>query len=232
MNKRFRNSAAMSDTKAFSVSLEEHGRHECAATILMGLLYPDSRKPDGTLDTLYASLCGYLLRVSSEHSEGWAEERQLLRPIHAFTSAEQIQRTQRDIQTRLPKALWAGLVARELLTGVRSLGYPEPARKTVAPIAEDMAGYLKMSASNLKARAWRPWARSAHLCTVLADLHVRGVQESEPTFRLMEFLIGSDTPPLAFATAAQALEDAVANHPKIPATHRDLFLIRITEKGS
>ena len=223
----------MSDVMGYSVSLEEHGRHECAASILLGLLYPEWSEPDGALDAVYLGLCGYMLRAAADQPDGWAEQRQMIRPIHAFVSPRQIQRTGRDIATRLPKTLWTGLVAYELITGVRSLGHPgDKARRSVAPIAEDMAGHLNMSASNFKARAWRPWARAAHLCATFAQLHLRGVQNGQPTFRLVEFLIGSDAAPLAFASAAASLENKVADHPKIPASHEDLVRIRVSEKGS
>lgn len=218
---------------SFSVSLEEHGRHECAAALLMGLVYPESIKPGAAFDTLFNGLCGYLLRVSGEQPDGWAEDRQLMRPIHAFASQQQVERAQRDIATRLPKALWAGLVASELITGVRPLGKPgDRGRKSVAPIAEDMAGYLQMSASNFKGRAWRPWARSAHLCATFANLHMRCVEDGEPRFRLVEFLISSDAGPLAFSTIAASLEDAVVGHSKIPTDQSGLLRIRVSEKGS
>lgn len=221
----------MSDARHFSVSLEEHGRHECAATIMMGLLYPEWDEPDVTLDAIYESLCGYLLRVTSERGDGWAEDRQLMRPIHAFVSSQRIERVQRDIATRLPKALWTGFVARELVLGVRSFGNPDaPPRKAAAPIAEEMAGYLKMSASNLKARAWRPWARSAHLCIAFAHLHLLGTREGESRFELAKFLVDSDCSPLVFANLASSWEEAVAEHRKIPTTREQLLRIRVTEK--
>lgn len=229
----FQKQSAMSDVNGFSVSLQEHGRLECAATILLGLLYPEWPEPDGALDSIYLGLCGYVLRAAAEQPDGWAEERQLIRPIYALISPEKVKRAERDIATRLPKALWTGLVAWELITGVRSLGKPgDTARTTVAPIAEDMAGHLKMSASNLKARAWRPWARAAHLCATFAHFHLRSVQDGQSTFRLIEFLIGSDAAPLAFADIALSLEDAVAQHSRIPANHQDLVRVRISEKGS
>ena len=211
----------------YEANLQDNGRFECAATFLTPLLFPEWAEPDHSLDTRYHALCGYLLRQASERGDGWAENLQRMRPIHAFMDYETIARTERDVGTRLKKALWAGLVAKELLDGYQSIEPSLPARRTVAPIARDFAGHLRMTATNFAARAWRPWMPSIHLCVALADVHV-GVTAVSGSFNLVEALTSSDEAPAALAALAEEHVHKVLVHPKIPVSASELLRVHIS----
>lgn len=194
----------------FTATLKENGRLECAAVLLLPLLYPEQR-PDDRLAQTYAALCGYLIRVWAQADDAWAQERQHIRPVHAVMPDKAIARIERDFQTRLPKALWTGFVILELLNAAEGEG-----RRSVETIAAELSAKLGMTDTNFKARVWREWAPSAHLCAAFAACHLARSTKDEVNFTLTHFLLSSDDAVVEFANFAELFEPSVLNDPRIP----------------
>jgi len=206
-----------------SLNLEDHGRLECAAIVLASLMYPD-RRPGAAFDRTYDALCRYLIQVRAESDGEWAHGLQLIRPVHALVAPAAVARIQRDMATRLPKALWTGFIATKLLKDGSS---SEDAKASVEGLTSDLAAKLEMTDTNLKARAWRPWLPVVHLCVAYSHCHLTASDRQRAFFELVRFLLGSDQALLAFARLAEDLEPTVVAEPRIPIRDDDLVRVRI-----
>ena len=161
----------------FLIDLDNVEIYEAGASLITLLAYPGEKEEIWA--RVHASLCSYALRTKAASEPDRQAVPQLIKPIHAFRSEEDISRDLRTLDRRMRDRIIAGrmgigflkeVVTRQVPKGLKRLSINE-----LAELVLEDAGYSEPE--NVETRIWRPSLPVIHLATALLQ---PGDPESRP----------------------------------------------------
>jgi len=204
---------------AYTIDMTQLQPYEAAALVLTLLAEAPTGGPGTSLDQRFGEVCAYVIHHIAQTNPSWAEEHQLLRPMHALIPLPRAIEAGKRVATALEHRLIAGRMAiafidaevlgeaARLPPGVKRLSHNEMARF----VAE---GSETLTESNIKNRSFYPSMPVIHLCAALATLRMLLAIPKEEA-AIVDRLIGDMNLLRALVLTAEALEPPVLTSKKL-----------------
>ncbi len=217
----------------FEIDLRKQPPHEAAALALTLLTYPPAGSGDDLLSQRFGAICAYLIRRRSELDHGFAEDLQLVRPMHALISEDHALRAGRALADGLEKCLTAGEMAIAFIESA-ALGSAARLPSGVRRLSQNqMAEHILRkreggTAENVKNREFYPNRPVFHLCAALAWIRVL-ISQQENEGSLVDLLAQDMALLRAVILLAQDFEPHVLASEKLGVTDQTIVRIRWVE---
>lgn len=193
------------------------------ATILSVLMFPDQTHPIPVVQQ--QEIYSYVTRLKTLSDPDWAGEVQKLKPGYVLVPWERMTFWEGKYQKRLAKALWAGIVAGNLLTAPAHHGRAV----SIGSLAEALGAKLGksgISRTNFTSRVWRPWAPALAACVAYEQIYLQ-TDEIEARGGLPLWLMHSEGNVRGFVEIARLLEGQLIAHPKTSLSETNCLRLRI-----
>lgn len=215
---------------AYTIDMTKLQPYEAAALVLTLLAEAPRGEPGTSLDQRFGEVCAYVIHHIAQANPNWAEEHQLLRPMHALIPLAGASEAGKRVATALEHRLIAGRMAMAFIdaevlgksarlpSGVKRLSQNEMARF----VSE---GSETATEANVKNRSFYPSLPVIHLSAALAlfRLLLAIPQEEAP---LIDRLIGDMGLLRALVLTAEALEPPVLASKKLNISEGSIVRLR------